>query len=122
MSESITPLAFGETRTPKVPTAEVAGDAGATRMDPDVGRPSRVGGARPDRYHETLAALHKRRREVLQLKRLGSPGYDEEEYQQLREYIDDLQKSIVTSEEQQYHATLERFEVLADQVLARLPR
>jgi len=75
-----------------------------------------------EQYRQTLVSLHKQRREVLRLKRLGDPAYREDEYEELRAYIDEFQEAITDFENQKVRALSDRFESLAADLLTQLRR
>lgn len=69
-----------------------------------------------EEFQATLEALHKRRRGLLQLKRMGSPEYDEAEFQELRAYIDEFQEALEVQEVRRHQAAAEGL----DSILTKL--
>lgn len=116
MSQSVTPLRLDDfIELPIAPPA----DAG-TGEKPDDAAVSKRDSL--DQYHQTLAVLHKRRRKLLKLKRLGSPQYNESDFLALREYIDDFQKVMESMEEHRFRADVEQVRKVAVELLSELRR
>jgi len=119
MTQSVTPraLALNE-RTPEFPSSTTL-DSGATQSS-DQRVKLAWKDADLDEYHQTLAALHKRRRDLLRLKRLGQAEYNEDELLELRAYIDGFQDVIVALEENRHRSLVGKFEAVASDLLSEL--
>lgn len=73
---------------PQAPAAELP-----QFLDFDSGATAPASGALPG-IEANHRELHARRRELLRLKRVGDKAYDEEEFADLRRYIDDFQRFV----------------------------